>query len=158
MKEKNTAVWIFVGVFGLWGACLAFTILYFPTWAERGQFGDLFGAVNALFSGLAFAGLIFTIHLQRRELALQREELRLQREEMAKSREELANQVAVQRNQLDVAIARLKVSSLEAELEAQKMEAEQFTPGGRGNHVKAIKGISEQIASLASSLEKNVHG
>lgn len=34
----------------------------------RGQFGDQFGAVNALFSGLAFAGIIFTILLQRRDL------------------------------------------------------------------------------------------
>lgn len=40
-----------------------------------GQFGDLFGGVNALFSGLAFATLIFTAYLQRRELELQREEL-----------------------------------------------------------------------------------
>lgn len=36
--------------------------------AARGQFGDKFGAVNALFSGFAFAGIIFTIFLQRRDL------------------------------------------------------------------------------------------
>jgi hypothetical protein len=36
--------------------------------AVRGQFGDKFGAVNALFSGFAFAGIIFTILLQRRDL------------------------------------------------------------------------------------------
>jgi hypothetical protein len=45
-----------------------------PTFAERaaafrGQFGDQFGAVNALFSGFAFAGIIFTILLQRSDLA-----------------------------------------------------------------------------------------
>ncbi|SFA50199.1 Putative phage abortive infection protein [Pedobacter suwonensis] len=39
-----------------------------------GTYGDKFGAVNALFSGLAFAGIIFTIMLQRNELAMQREE------------------------------------------------------------------------------------
>lgn len=49
---------------------------------ERGQFGDKFGAVNALFSGLAFAGLIFTIILQKKELALQREELTDTRKEL----------------------------------------------------------------------------
>lgn len=37
--------------------------------AIRGQFGDQFGAINALFSGFAFAGIIFTILLQRRDLA-----------------------------------------------------------------------------------------
>lgn len=41
----------------------------------RGLFGDKFGAINALFSGLAFAGIIFTIVLQRKELSLQRKEL-----------------------------------------------------------------------------------
>lgn len=36
--------------------------------AARGQFGDKFGAVNALFSGLAFAGIIITLLLQKRDL------------------------------------------------------------------------------------------
>ncbi|POG16689.1 hypothetical protein BGP85_11235 [Pseudomonas putida] len=34
----------------------------------RGQFGDKFGAVNALFAGFAFAGIIFTIFMQNREI------------------------------------------------------------------------------------------
>jgi hypothetical protein len=42
----------------------------------RGQFGDIFGGVNAFFTGLAFAGVIYTIFLQRKELELQRVELR----------------------------------------------------------------------------------
>ncbi|MDR6554663.1 hypothetical protein [Paenibacillus qinlingensis] len=42
---------------------------------KRGTFGDMFGAVNSLFSGLAFAGIIYTIYLQRKELTLQREEI-----------------------------------------------------------------------------------
>jgi hypothetical protein len=36
--------------------------------SDRGQFGDLFGAVNAFFTGLAFAGVVVTLFLQRREL------------------------------------------------------------------------------------------
>ncbi len=60
--------------------------------SERGTFGDQFGAVNALFSGLAFALLIVTLILQRRELILQREELSYTREELAGQREELKKQ------------------------------------------------------------------
>ena len=45
----------------------------------------MFGAVNALFSGLALAGIVYTIHLQREDLSLQREELRLTRDEMIRS-------------------------------------------------------------------------
>lgn len=54
------------------------TILYL-TWpisefsvAKSGVFGDSFGALNALFSGLAFAGLIITVMLQRDEMHLSR--------------------------------------------------------------------------------------
>lgn len=46
---------------------------------KSGMFGDSFGLLTSLFSGLAFAGLIITIMMQKDELALQREELRLQR-------------------------------------------------------------------------------
>lgn len=59
---------------------------------RQGQFGDKFGAVNALFSGLAFAGLIFTIILQKNELALQRKELSLTHEELKGQKEQLEEQ------------------------------------------------------------------
>lgn len=52
----------------------------------------MFGAINALFSGFAFAVLIFAFLLQREELQLQREELGLQREELAATREEIKGQ------------------------------------------------------------------
>jgi hypothetical protein len=60
--------------------------------ADAGTFGDSFGSVNALFTGLAFGGLIYTILLQRKELELQRQELKnnvaalnLQAEELKRS-------------------------------------------------------------------------
>lgn len=37
---------------------------------DPGVFGDMFGAVNSLFSGLAFAGLIYTIFQQRQEIKI----------------------------------------------------------------------------------------
>jgi hypothetical protein len=56
-------------------------ILSIDEWTDRGTFGDMFGAVNTLFSGLAFAGVIFAIILQSKELELQRSELRQSREQ-----------------------------------------------------------------------------
>lgn len=41
-----------------------------------GQLGDSFGTINALFSGLAFGGVIVAIFLQKKELELQRRELK----------------------------------------------------------------------------------
>jgi hypothetical protein len=70
----------------LWVCVPSFVIAFMAGgWAERGQFGDVFGSVNALFSGLAFTGVIMAILLQREELGLQREELRLSRTELQKS-------------------------------------------------------------------------
>lgn len=59
---------------------------------SRGVFGDKFGAINALFSGLAFAGIIFTIFLQKRELSLQREEIEETRKEFIQQNETLKKQ------------------------------------------------------------------
>lgn len=52
----------------------------------------MFGAVNALFSGLAFSGLIITLVLQREELELQRAELRDTREVFTMQKEESVEQ------------------------------------------------------------------
>ncbi|KAA6326748.1 hypothetical protein EZS27_024188 [termite gut metagenome] len=46
-------------------------------------FGDSFGAVNALISAFAFAGVIVAIVIQRNELRLQRKDLELQRNEFS---------------------------------------------------------------------------
>jgi len=43
--------------------------------AEKGAFGDMFGGLNSLFSGLAIAGVIITILIQKQELNLTRDEL-----------------------------------------------------------------------------------
>lgn len=57
----------------VWAASFVFIYQYFDKWEKRGQFGDLFGSVNALFSGLAFAGLIITIRQQHKDLEYQRQ-------------------------------------------------------------------------------------
>ena len=61
------------------------------------DFGNAFGALGTLFSGLAFAGLIYTILLQREDLELQREDLRLQRQELELTRAELAKAAEAQK-------------------------------------------------------------
>ncbi|ESS68928.1 hypothetical protein MGMO_141c00110 [Methyloglobulus morosus KoM1] len=69
----------------LWALDWIFLVYIFPEWQERGQFGDMFGSVNSLFSGLAFGGVIYTIFLQRQELALQRKELELTRDQLSRA-------------------------------------------------------------------------
>ncbi|WP_170952707.1 putative phage abortive infection protein [Rhodobacter sp. JA431] len=67
---------------------------------DRGTFGDQFGAVNALFTGLAFAGVLYAIFLQRHEVELLHEELE-RTKQLLKNQEELAQlQLASQRKQI----------------------------------------------------------
>ena len=55
-------------------------------------FGDSFGAVNALISAFAFAGMIVAFVLQKYELKLQRKELKAQRKEFEQQNKTLALQ------------------------------------------------------------------
>ena len=83
----------FIGVIILWAAYLS--IIWISNWPlaeDKGEFGDTFGALNALFAGLAFAGVIYAILLQRKELALQRQELKLQRKTLEATEVEIRGQ------------------------------------------------------------------
>ncbi len=65
---------------------LGFSVYFLlPSWAERGQFGDVFGASNSFFSGLALSAVAYAILLQSEELSLQRQELKSTREELARA-------------------------------------------------------------------------
>jgi hypothetical protein len=85
--SRKTILLTLAGVVLLWVLTPLITIYLMPLkdMSERGQAGDLFGSINALFSGLAFAGVVFAILLQRQELALQRQELRETRLEMSRT-------------------------------------------------------------------------
>jgi len=89
---KYFAVAISVLVITIWALTWTLTDLFFCELGEKGTFGDMFGSVNALFSGLAFVGVIVAILLQRVELKLQREELVQTREELRGQKEQLARQ------------------------------------------------------------------
>lgn len=89
-KIIRIALWSAAGVVVVWS--LTFFLFFINKWDERGQFGDMFGAVNALFSGLAFAGLIITLILQRRELELQRDELVQTRNEFVEQNKTMKRQ------------------------------------------------------------------
>lgn len=95
-KNESTNYWLLIllsaGVVGIFAFSWWWIATSFHDPEKQGQFGDQFGAVNALFSGLAFAGLIFTIILQKKELALQREELTQTREELKGQKKQLEKQ------------------------------------------------------------------
>ena len=90
MWSKLSALFaIVLGVCAIYAVAM---LCLYPNAGERGQFGDMFGAVNALFAGCAFGGVIWAIILQNNELALQRKELKLTREVLAAQKEQLEAQ------------------------------------------------------------------
>lgn len=81
-ENKTILVYISITLTIVLSAWLAnYFLLKDLTPEKRGTFGDMFGSVNAIFSGLAFGGVIITILLQKKELKLQRKELRETRKE-----------------------------------------------------------------------------
>jgi hypothetical protein len=92
--------------------------LKFSNWNERADFGEMFGAVNTLFSGLAFAGVIYAVFLQRRELELQRYELEMTREELRRSAEAQEKSEKALSVQAEMLILTSKLNALNSVVES----------------------------------------
>ena len=80
----------------------------FPSWSDRGNLGQMFGAVSALFSALALAAVAISIVLQSEELSLQRQELEFTRRELQRSADAQVATVELFRKQLDATQASLQ--------------------------------------------------
>ena len=98
-----------------------------PQATDRGLFGDMFGAVNALFSGLAFAGIVYTIHMQRIESAF--------------------NAAAAERS------ARLSAMSV---LVAAYSERARFLEAGASPELKKVEGIHASLKQLIVDLQEEL--
>ncbi len=89
MSEKNNSIisltFLIIIVIIVWIISGLVSWFFFGNWVKSGSFGDTFGAINSLFSGLALAGIIYTIYLQKTELSLQRKELEYTREELSRT-------------------------------------------------------------------------
>lgn len=90
-------------VIAIWYNYPALLIYYFSgssTVEFRAQFGDSYGALNTLFSGLAFTGIIVSIFLQSKELKATQKEFSTLADESSKQREQFEKQAAVMDRQL----------------------------------------------------------
>lgn len=90
-KNRNSSIlWIFLIIIVI--ALLTIIVFSYPNWINNkfnynlyhmspNEFGDSYGALNTLFSALAFGILIITVFMQKQELRYQREELQDNRKE-----------------------------------------------------------------------------
>jgi len=79
-------------IVALWAGSYLLIDRVFPDLQSAGFFGDSFGAIQALFSALALAGIILVVLLQNRELALQRQELESTRLEIGRQVDQFEEQ------------------------------------------------------------------
>ncbi len=89
-NSRKFFLWFTIIAIGVVLLCIGYGLVMYEC-DNRGTFGDMFGAVGALFSGLAFAGVIVTMLQQSETLKLQREDLRNQTEAIELQRQEIAN-------------------------------------------------------------------
>ncbi len=127
IKDENGRIipkkifWLaFIGVLLV---CVVYIVIMFfipvkvsVNMGSRGAFGDMFGALGALFSGLAFAGLIVTMLQQREDLQNQKDEIVLQRDEIALQRLDLEAQTEALQLQKD------EIAQTNKELQLQRSE------------------------------------
>lgn len=144
-KDTKIIIWAAMIVFATWG--LSWFLLY--DMKDRGTFGDMFGAVNSLFSGLAFLGVIYAILLQRTELALQREELSLTRKELKKSADaQEKSEKALAQQALAMEKTAL-INSLTASLESLEKRIRALPTSGDS---RMVENNRKQIAVLKSKI------
>ena len=125
---------------------------FFPNLNNRGLFGDMFGGINALFSGLAFLGIIYAIVLQKEELTLQRKELELTREELKKSVEAQQKSEQALTKQVDSMKKTAKLNGLSTLLNYESKTAElkisTQTYGYTENTFVSAKAVAEKIKEI----------
>ncbi len=112
-SKNNVLIKLIFVVVTIWGLSAVLIMVFLSEWSDRGTFGDLFGAVNALFSALAFAVLIYTIILQREEIKQNRAEIVLNRKELEKS-------AKLQRKAQEVLIRQVEQTHLSAKMNAMR--------------------------------------
>jgi hypothetical protein len=120
-----------------------------PQWlsddpVKRSAFGDMFGAANALFSGLAFCGLVVTLLLQGQATKVQNEQLKLQNDQLEMQREELA----LQRDEMRQMREQYERTATAQEGSEQIMERQAKT----ALLAAQITGLTGLLQSLASTI------
>lgn len=163
-KDKNLR-WFWLAVIAVVLVWLfnAFAFQFInPSLESRAQNGDMFGPTNALFSGLAFVGLIYTIIMQRKELEMQRTELRLQREAMADSTHVQAKQAEAQHKQLAELEKQNRLTELTHKLEFTKITVDvmgktlrKSSNEEREIYIDGIKSVHERIIEVMEEYERN---
>lgn len=133
------ALWLGLGLVPRWLTC---------DWAEAGTMGDSFGAVNALFSGLAFGGVIYAILLQRSDLKMQYKELILSRRVLEDSAKAQQQSQEAQHEQASLMLASAKINALSNLIDAVNIELRRQKSQSSMEYQKLMKQHDRLVSDL----------
>lgn len=108
MKKKTIGyIWWLWGIAAIMSVAVILSVRYFPMLLKShtnaqsvvglGEYGDIYGGLNTLFTGLAFVGLVVTILLQRQEMKETREEFEAQTKQFEEQTRLLNEQIEEQK-------------------------------------------------------------
>ncbi|MEQ1904631.1 MAG: hypothetical protein ABL888_10625 [Pirellulaceae bacterium] len=154
MKKPSLKPLVFVPIIValLWGV-LGFLPWFsqngFPwqlTWGlkDAGVFGDSFGFVNALFSGLAMAGVIVALWYQREELAEQRKELIITQWQLTKSADAQRDSQVELAKQAKINLQGIILTALDG-ISASSRSSELYGPKDADSRSKMIERLREGV-------------
>ena len=154
-KDKLTPLYFLLSViFVVWLASFCLIYSKIDNWQERGAVGDTFGTINSLFSGLAFAGIIYTILLQRKELALQRQELAETRKELKRSADAQEKSEKALNQQIESSKVVAKINAINAIIDHYNAEQNTVRERRTTQWIKAASDKSRYIKRLETILNE----
>jgi hypothetical protein len=147
---KKWAILIGAGVLISWGGS-GFLVYYsFSDPTARGTFGDMFGAINALFSGLALTGVITALIMQIQESKEQKEDI--QRSRIAQEESVAALKLQMETTKFHIQIEALNhiIDSLNDQITRTK---DSRTEGEKRHHASLAQIRSKYESDLRNLVE-----
>lgn len=169
-KKMNRTMWSFFWLWLLLGS-VAILWVWIPSYVIKryqpengimtpGTYGDTFGTVNALFAGLALAGLAWSIYQTNKELRLQKQVVLLQIEEMKESKQIMQEQSDSQKK-LNDAINSLTSATLKGILLDSLIAELNSVSAANAAHMTRKGGyddaLQNRIAELTQTIQSVAH-
>jgi len=147
-KTADIPKWVWIPAVVMVGIGCAFPyismVIYRQNVATMGQFGDMFGVLNSLISILGFAGVLWSLHLQREQLKASLADMK----DNAKASRELAAAASAQAEALarqnDITLDHIRVIKIQSHIEMLSAQL-------RSSDAKQDRFVNIKIASGTNS-------
>lgn len=126
-----------------------------PTWSDRGNFGQMFGPIETLLSGLALVGVVYALILQRDELRLQHDDLIASQADLARSSRAQEAAMLALRDQVQALQQTARIESMNALLPLLRERIAKVPHGARGS--EAFERLVLQAEQLEDALAQTAN-